>query len=612
MTLPDLSKYAQVILDNLSDGIILTDLSLQILYCNHYATQVLAFPEKEILGKSLVQFISSSLWLEKIASVKSKQLKDASGEDFIFNHTGTVVAVRWSVNQTRSLDDAQPHLLFQIRDVSTETKMREALDFAEFTLTSASIGIYWIDEQARFVYINDAACEALGYSRDELLQMKVLDIDPHMPADKWKEHWTATRKLPPRPIERVHQRKDGTQFPVEIIPHYFEHNGYEYHITTSQDISERKKSETELARHREHLTALVDERTRELRAINRQLTEEVNTRKRITRDLAEQRKQSMTQFKAVPIPIYVWQKSGDEFILIDYNDAAYMATSGMVKDSLNKTLPDLFGNQPDIVNDMKRCWLRQERIEKEIAIHFPHDDFMRDLIVTYIPVNPDMVMVFNQDITQRKLALAKVEASEQRYRAVFDASNDALIIGEMDKLYYCNPAFLKLFGYTDQKQVAYMTFISGSPELQPSGERSEELGLQYIQKAYQEGNCRFVWLFQRSNGEQFLSSVVITVFQVGEQKLLHVSIRDITEQERAARERREALARREELERIINRSQTYAFLWRNEDQWPVEYASANIANFGYTLEDFTSGRIVYNDLIHPDDLPQIKIGRAHV
>ncbi|HPQ68277.1 MAG TPA: PAS domain S-box protein [bacterium] len=605
MTLPDLSKYAQVILDNLADGIILTDHSLQILYCNHYASQVLAFPENEILGKSLVQFISSTSWLEKLSSIKSGREKDASGEDFIFNHTGSVVTVRWSVNQTRPLDDAQSHLLFQLRDVSTETKMREALDFAEFTLSSASIGIYWIDEQARFVYINDAACESLGYTREELLQMKVLDIDPHMAADKWKEHWAATRKLPPRPIERVHQRKDGTQFPVEIIPHYFEHNGYEYHITTSQDITERKKAEAELVRHREHLTALVDERTRELRAINRQLTEEVSTRKRITRDLAEQRKQSMTQFKAVPIPIYVWQKSGDEFLLIDYNDAAYMATSGMVKDSLNATLPDLFGNQPDIIDDMKRCWVRQERIEKEISLHFPHDDFMRNLIVTYIPVNPDMVMVFNQDITQRKLAMAKVEASEQRYRAVFDASNDALIIGEMDKLYYSNPAFLKLFGYTDQKQVAYLTFMSGSPEFQPSGERSDELGLQYIKKAYQEGNCRFVWLFQRANGEQFLASVVITVFQVGEQKMLHVSIRDITEQERAARERQEALARREELERIINRSQTYAFLWRNEDQWPVEYASANIANFGYTLEDFTSGRIAYNDLIHPEDLPQI-------
>mgnify|MGYP001269015464 CR=1 FL=1 len=605
MTLPDLSRYAQVILDNLVDGIVLTDHSLRIVYCNPYAARVLASPENEILGKSLAQFISSSSWLEKISSVKGGQVKESTGEDFLFNHTGSVVTVRWSVSQTHSLDDVQSHLLFQLRDVSAEKKLRETLDFAEFTLASASLGIYWIDEQARFVYINDAACNALGYTRDELLRMKVLDIDPQMSPDQWNEHWTATRKLLPRVIERVHRRKDGTLFPVEIIPHFFERNGYEYHITTSQDITERKKAETELAKHREHLTTLVDERTRELRAINRQLSEEVNTRKRIARDLAEQRKQTMTQFKAVPIPIYIWQKSGDEFLLVDYNDAAYMATSGMVKDSLNATLPDLFGYRPEIVDDLKRCWLRQERIEKEISLCFPNENLMRDLIVTYIPVTPDMVMVFNQDITQRKLAMAKVEASEQRFRAVFDASNDALLIGEREKLFYCNPAFIKLFGFADQEQATNQTFVHRSPELQPSGERSEELGHQYIQKAYQEGSCRFVWLFNRVDGQQFPASVVLTVFHVGDQNLLHVSIRDITEQERAACERREALARREELERIINRSQMYAFLWRNEDPWPVEYVSTNIANFGYTLEDFTSGRIAYNDLIHPDDLSKI-------
>ena len=62
------------------------------------------------------------------------------------------------------------------------------------------------------------------------------------------------------------------------------------------------------------------------------------------------------------------------------------------------------------------------------------------------------------------------------------------------------------------------------------------------------------------------------------------SIRDITE-------RKAAQDRIEELLRIINTSPAVAFLWKAEENWPVETVSENISQFGYTREDFVSGRI---------------------
>ncbi len=58
---------------------------------------------------------------------------------------------------------------------------------------------------------------------------------------------------------------------------------------------------------------------------------------------------------------------------------------------------------------------------------------------------------------------------------------------------------------------------------------------------------------------------------------------------------------------IINASPAVAFLWRDEEGWPIEYVSRNVSGlFGYTSEELLSGKIKYSDLIHPDDLEEVK------
>lgn len=66
-----------------------------------------------------------------------------------------------------------------------------------------------------------------------------------------------------------------------------------------------------------------------------------------------------------------------------------------------------------------------------------------------------------------------------------------------------------------------------------------------------------------------------------------------------------ALDKEEALKTIINHSQVVVFLWKNEEKWPAEFVSENVVNFGYTVEDFISGRVLYGDIIHPDDLKKV-------
>jgi PAS domain S-box-containing protein len=57
---------------------------------------------------------------------------------------------------------------------------------------------------------------------------------------------------------------------------------------------------------------------------------------------------------------------------------------------------------------------------------------------------------------------------------------------------------------------------------------------------------------------------------------------------------------------VVNNSHAVVFLWKNEEKWPSDFVSENVVQFGYTVEDFISGRVLYGDIIHPDDLKRIK------
>jgi len=79
-----------------------------------------------------------------------------------------------------------------------------------------------------------------------------------------------------------------------------------------------------------------------------------------------------------------------------------------------------------------------------------------------------------------------------------------------------------------------------------------------------------------------------------------IALNAITKRKKAAEKLREANI-------IINRSPAVIFTWKNEEGWPAEYVSENAGRiFGYTAEDFISGKVNYAKCIHPDDLERVR------
>ncbi|MDH3890005.1 MAG: response regulator [candidate division Zixibacteria bacterium] len=138
-------------------------------------------------------------------------------------------------------------------ELAERRKTEEALQFTQFSVDHAAEPSFWMDSNARLVYVNEAACQSLGYSREELISKTLHDIDPNYPIEVWEQHWSDIKKHRSFTLETFHRAKDGRDIPVEVTVNFMEYMGKEYNCAFARDISERKKAEQQEGELREKL-----------------------------------------------------------------------------------------------------------------------------------------------------------------------------------------------------------------------------------------------------------------------------------------------------------------------------------------------------------------------
>ena len=122
------------------------------------------------------------------------------------------------------------------------------IDFAEFSyraLSELPEAVFWFDEKARLMEVNNAACKHWGYTREEFLEMTIFDVNPNMSPEIWEAHWN-DKIADSSTFESSHRKKDGTVFPVDITDNFMEFNGQTYSCAIVRDITERKRREAAL------------------------------------------------------------------------------------------------------------------------------------------------------------------------------------------------------------------------------------------------------------------------------------------------------------------------------------------------------------------------------
>jgi PAS domain S-box-containing protein len=103
-----------------------------------------------------------------------------------------------------------------------------------------------IDFNGKFLEVNDTAVRNLGYSREELLTMGPVDIDPHLSGNEIGKLIEGMRSDKKQVFETEHRTKKGKIIPVEISSSPVTYQGKPAILSVARDITERKKTEAKL------------------------------------------------------------------------------------------------------------------------------------------------------------------------------------------------------------------------------------------------------------------------------------------------------------------------------------------------------------------------------
>jgi PAS domain S-box-containing protein len=141
----------------------------------------------------------------------------------------------------------QDLMIATVQDVTEKYRANQALQFTRFSIDHANDMIYWADPSGKIVDVNETTCNKLGYSRNELLAMSVMDINPSLTTEKLLETWQKIKGQETWREETRHSCKHGEAIPVVILMNYIKFSGKEYNCIFARDITERRELESLVA-----------------------------------------------------------------------------------------------------------------------------------------------------------------------------------------------------------------------------------------------------------------------------------------------------------------------------------------------------------------------------
>ena len=257
------------IYENMAVGVARVSLSFKIEGANEAYCRMLEYSEAELIGRHLREITHP----EVVAENLQKQSRLAAGEIDHFRmekrfitRSGRTVHGVLDANLVRDADGTPIYFLGSVVDITDRKEMEAALTESEarfrqlFEEAPDAMFIESLDDE--ILDANAAACQMLGYRRDELLSMTVGDLQAD--GGGAERSGVILAELDRGPFfESLDRHRDGAIVPVEIHNRRMRLGGRDLVLSIVRDITERKQADAERAR----LHAALKEKNAELEQV---------------------------------------------------------------------------------------------------------------------------------------------------------------------------------------------------------------------------------------------------------------------------------------------------------------------------------------------------------
>lgn len=260
-----LSKVAAIV-ESADDAIISKTLDGIITNWNKGAVRIYGYTPEEVIGCS-ISIIFPPDHADELREILERIRRGERIEHFETERVrkdGQLLNVSLTVSPIKNAQGEIVGSSAIARDITERKQVEEELLLTKYSIDHVADRAFWVTSDASIVFVNDASCESLGYTREELLKLTIHDIDPEFPKEVWADYWSDLRVRQSFTIESNHRRKDGSVFPVELSLSYLVYNGREYNFAFARDTSERKQREETMQLLTTRLLRVQDEERRRI------------------------------------------------------------------------------------------------------------------------------------------------------------------------------------------------------------------------------------------------------------------------------------------------------------------------------------------------------------
>ena len=259
MTAPDTDILSRLIVDHVSDGIILSDARGLVIWVNPAFSKMSGYDLVDLQGKRPADVLlgpetspDSRSALETAIATRTSCRVDVLN----YKKSGGTYLSEVNLSPIHAEDGTLTHFVSVQRDVTQErAHAQDSVDFKAYQRALEMQAIVSVaDARGRITYVNDRFCDQTGYSKCDLIgrSHRMFNSGYHEQAF-FKEMWATIRSGEIWHGELCNKTRAGDRIWLDttIVPIQDAEGAIERYVSIRYDITERKQAELELIRQAE-------------------------------------------------------------------------------------------------------------------------------------------------------------------------------------------------------------------------------------------------------------------------------------------------------------------------------------------------------------------------